>query len=175
MNKKHLIYILAFILIGMSVIGITYLLKNVLVPYIMKKNTVVYNGILYVNDRIVDENVSLYFIENSSYSKLPLVELFKALGADVKWVDNDTAEILFEGKKYTLSLSDITLFKEDDTTVNLIKLKDGGVIEYEILKQELILDSPSIKAVFYAIKHPIIEELDFTEKKVYIKTGDGSA
>lgn len=177
MNKKYLIYIIIFILIVASIIGITYLLKNVLSPYITKKDTVVYNGNLYVNNQLVDESVSLFYIENSSYSKLPLVKLFKALGADVKWVDKNIAEILFEGKKYILSLSDITLFKEGDTTINLITLKDGGVIEYEVIEQELILDSPSIKTAFYTIGHPIVEELDFLEKNVYIdskgNTGDG--
>ena len=167
--KKHLIYISIFILICISVIGSIFLLKNVLNSYITKKNTVIYNGILYVNDRIVDENVSLFYRENSSYSKLPLVKLFKALGADVKWVDNNTAEILFDGKKYTLSLLNKTLYKEEDASINLIALKAGGVIEYEKLEQELILDSASIKTLFYAIGHPIIEELNFLEKSVHIE------
>ncbi len=169
MNKKYIIYVLVFILVGvLVVIGIS-LLKNIWNPCVAKQEAVVYNGILYVNNQLVDDKVFLCYKEDySSYSKLPLIKLFKALGAQVRWEDSDTAEILFEGKKYTLCLSDATLFEEGNITTNLIALKDGGTIEYEKLEQELILDSSSVTIAFYTIGHPIEENLDFQDKIVNV-------
>lgn len=124
-------------------------------------------GILIINDKytIVD-NVTIYYKKNASYSCLPLIEFFKYLGANIDWIDEDSANVTYKGKKYILDLKEVSLV-EDGGTMNLIFSADGWRREYTVLERELILDSVTIKCAFMFMGNTIDFSYDHEISIVY--------
>lgn len=101
------------------------------------------------------------------YGDLPLTEVLKSLGMSVEWVDDNTANIKYEDKKYTLDLAKVSIV-EVGTTHNLISAAPGGHRVYTVLDRELILDSNTIKGFMYEIRKKIDIHIDLDKLIVYI-------
>ena len=112
---------------------------------------------------ITQENVLIYF----KRAEIPLIETMEGLGMTVNWIDNSTAYIINEGKKYILSLSEVSLI-EYGQNINLLLPPPGGDRSYTILEKEVILDSNTVKSVAYLMGVEINIHISHKEKIVYI-------
>ena len=130
------------------------------------------SGLLKMNGVVIArENVTIY----SDYTELPLIEVMKSLDMDVNWLDKNTAVIMYDGKKYTLNLINVTLF-EDGQDRNLLLPPPGGKRHYTVLEEELVLDSNTVKSVMYLMGIHLRIDIDRKEQIVSIsKIGDGFA
>ena len=122
-------------------------------------------GLLKMNGiDVTKENV---MIHSDDYAELPLTEVMKSLDMTVDWVDDNTADIAYKDKKYTLDLSNISLI-ENEQSFNLLLPPPGGTRFYKILEKELVLDSNTIKSAMYLMGTKINIDIDRKEQIVYI-------
>ena len=80
------------------------------------------SGLLKMNGVVIArENVTIY----SDYTELPLIEVMKSLDMDVNWLDKNNAVIMYDGKKYTLNLINVTLFEDGQDRNLLLPPREG--------------------------------------------------
>ena len=122
-------------------------------------------GLLKINGiDITKENVRIH---SDCYAELPLTEVMKSLNMTVDWVDDNTADITYKDKKYTLDLSKISLV-EAEQYFNLLLPSPGSKRFYKILEKELVLDSNTIKSAMYLMEIKINIDINRKEQIVYI-------
>ena len=121
------------------------------------------SGTLYVNGKeITGEHVKIY----SNYAELPFVEVMKALGHPVEWIDDSTAIITCNGIGYTLDLSDET---RPTFGYNEFLVAPGSTTyTCKVLDRELILDGVTLKTVLRRFYDQIIVKFDRVQSKVYV-------
>lgn len=96
------------------------------------------------NVEIANENVFIshdYYVrscDSSFNAELPLTVVLKSFGAEIEWVDDYTANILYKDKKLVLDLAKVSI-KEDGSAKNLLALSGGGRSPYRVLDKELLL------------------------------------
>ncbi len=123
------------------------------------------NGTLYVNgNEITSENVTIY----RNYADLPLTEVMIALGMDVKWVDDSTAEITCNDQEYTLDLTEVTLMKYGYDTNIIIPPPGSTTFHYIVLGKEVVLDDNTVHSIMYAMKNNISINIDREKSIVYV-------
>ena len=124
-------------------------------------------GLLIINGKdVTEENVMIH--SGSYYAELPLTKVMNSLDIEVDWIDDDTADLTYNNKKYTLFLSDISLFEEGQD-FNLLWPPPGGRRFYKILEKELVLDSNTIKSSLYQMGIKISIEINRKERTVNIE------
>ncbi|MDD2268865.1 MAG: hypothetical protein PHY15_04850 [Eubacteriales bacterium] len=101
------------------------------------------------------------------HADLPLTEVLESLGMSVEWVDDNTANIAYEDKKYTLDLTNVSIV-EVGTTQNHISPLAGGRRVYTVLDRELILDDTTIKWFVHEVGKEIDVRIVFDELVVYL-------
>lgn len=112
--------------------------------------------------------ISDYFSNGYYYhADLPLTEVMKSLGMRVEWIDDITANVTYEDKKYVLDLAKVSIV-EVGTKHNLISAATGGHRVYTVLDRELRLDDNTIKAFMYELGKKIDVHIDFDELVVYL-------
>lgn len=160
MKRKFKIPIFVFIIL---LIGGILMLK-----FIGDKKSTTSNGILIVNGKYtITENITIHYIKNASYSNLPLIKIFKSLGAEIDWIDDNFADITFKGKKYLFNLSEISLI-EVGSKINILDSVDGGRREHTVLERELILDSVTIKCATTIMGDMIDFRYDHEKSILYV-------
>ena len=166
MKKKTLLYLIS-VTILLIIVGGVFVFK-------WNKNKEIQfqseNGILIVhNGTAITENVVIHLGKNhNSYADLPLTEVMKNFGMTVEWIDNDTAEVAYNGKKYTLKLSDISLIEFGDDYNLLLPPIGGGKRTRKILDRELVLDSTTIIYTLMEMGIRIKVDINHDELIVYI-------
>lgn len=151
------------------IIALVILLVGGIMIFLFKKDVKSKSskGILIINDEYtIADNVTIHYKKNASYSCLPLLEIFKYLGANIDWIDVDSANVTYKGKKYILDLREVSLV-ESGGKMNLIFSADGWRREYTILERELILDSVTIKCAFMFMGNTIDFSYDHEISTVY--------
>ena len=113
---------------------------------------------------ISSENVMIH----RHHAELPLTEVMKSLGMNVYWIDRATAEITYKDKRYTLSLSEVSL-TEDGQNANFLLPPPGGKRCYTVLERELILDSNTIKSALYQMGIKINIDINRKEQIVTLR------
>ena len=114
------------------------------------KDYIIIDGFsLEINDVIASDNITVYKAPNSTYAELPFVKTISALGADVTWKTETTADILCNGKLYTLDLDNASLIAQDDRgDLNLFAINGGGKRTAVVQEKEIVLDSPTINSAW---------------------------
>ena len=112
--------------------------------------------------------ISDFFSKGYYYhADLPLTEVLKSLGMNVEWVDDNTANVTFEDKKYVLDLAKVSIV-EARTTYNLIYPVPGGRRVHTVLDRELILDGNTIKNALYEMGEKINIDIDYDKSIINI-------
>ena len=114
-----------------------------------KDYTIIDGFSLKQDNTIISENITVYKAPNSTYAVLPFVKTISALGAEVTWQNETTAEILCNGKLYTLDLDNASLIAQDDQgDLNLFAINGGGKRTAVVQEKEIMLDSPTINSAW---------------------------
>ena len=154
-NKK-IIWLSACILLIFLIGGsILFYVKTTSTPGLLKINGV----------DVTRENVTIHY----NYASLPLTEVMKGLGAKLIWVDDSTAELTYNEKKYILSLADSTLI-EDGRDFNILIVPPGGKKRtLTISEKELIVDDGILLSVFSHLDIDARIRIDYDNQIVYIQ------
>ena len=112
-------------------------------------------------------------IEIDNYGvDLPFIEMLKAFGADIDWLNDDVAKIIYDEKEYTLNLPELSFIGEDkaaDYYMNIFKLPASrGPYRYEVLDKEIMFDISSIRMFMYAMDIDFDMKTDYHNLIVYI-------
>ena len=139
--------------------------------------TVIVNG-----QEIKCDGAVITKVSSTETCRFPVLPVLKALGAEVTWVDDSTAEIIFEFDAfnrgvYILSLTDETLTAEDGYPFgNLLSAGLGSRTGYcEAVEHDLIADEGNFRTFFFM--HKVIIEIsgnrrDGTIEIVYPSSND---
>ena len=169
MKKKTILCLTSFALILIIIAGgvmLSMWKKDKTTPKEPQKES--QSGTLIVNNgTAVIENVVIHFKENANYADLPLTEVMKSLGMTVAWIDNDTADIAYNEKKYVLKLSEVSLV-EFEQSFNLLSPTPGGKRSYTVLNKELVLDSNTMKSALYQMGEDVSIGIDSSKLIVSI-------
>ena len=100
------------------------------------------NGELKYNGRIIsDENVTVY----QKTAQVPFVEVLKASGANVVWLNDDQAVVYRNGKEYKLNLSEPS-FVEKNGNFDMIETAPGSKHYYcKTTDKEILLDIDTVR------------------------------
>ena len=156
--------------ITISIIILLVIIGGVLM-FMWNKNKEVpgQSGTLIVNNgTAITENIVIYYIENGSYADVPLIEIMKNFGIDVNWIDSDTAEVIYNDRKYILKLSDFSLIELEKEYNLLSPPLGGGKRTRKVLERELVLDSVTILYTLMDMGIRIKTDIDFDKLIVNI-------
>lgn len=103
---------------------------------------------------------------DQGYADLPLTAIMDALGAEIKWEDNITALFAFDGKEYILNIEECSLVYNGGM-INILSTPPGGSRYYQVIGNELIIDSTTIRGFFSIIGVSI--KLDYSNMVVVIE------
>lgn len=114
-------------------------------------------GYLKVNDTIIKCNNVLI---TSNSARVPFVQLLLCLGADIKWENDNTADITFKGIEYVLSLSD-KKFTVKGSDYNYLLIPPGCTTGYsKVIEKDIILDIDTIRSVFCFMEYDVKITID---------------
>lgn len=142
------------------------------------------NGSLYINGEFVtDKNVLIYDVKQYYYkdifdsspedfksSALPLTEIFKGLGFDVNWIDDNIAEISYEDKKYILNSEEFSIIglQDEDNYNHIQDLYGGWGAGGTVLRRELILNQEHTQDTLFQMGIRNSIEIDYGKSIVNI-------
>lgn len=174
MKKHRIAFITVTVVIVLIVITVAF------TAWYMNRDvsaTVIVNG-----QEIKCEGAVITKVSSTETCRFPVLPVLKALGAEVTWVDDSTAEIIFEFDAfdrgvYILSLTDETLTAEDGYPFgNLLSAGLGSRTGYcEAVEHDLIADEGNFRTFFFM--HKVIIEIsgnrrDGTIEIVYPSSND---
>jgi hypothetical protein len=159
MKKRFLLCLIGCILIiGM---GCVFLYTGIFAA----KNDKAQTGTLFVNGKEIS-NEEIKF--DNEYAELPLVKVLTGFGSNVEWLDNDTADIVYKGRKYSLNLKDNSL-EEEENSFNLLMPPPGSTYYYcKAANREIFVDSHIIVVIMYIMGEKIDINIDYDNSIVYI-------
>ena len=98
-------------------------------------------GTLIVNGVDITEGNHVEF--HRDHAALSLLPVLRALGADVRWLDNEAASIVFNEIEYVLNVTEMSLFRDgyDAFYDNILVPPIGASGRFEILEGEPIVDA----------------------------------
>ena len=103
------------------------------------------------------------------YVDLPFVEMLKAFGADVNWLDGDIAEINYNGKEYILDLWEFSFMGEyEGEYINIFEMPYGTGVYRWVRDKEVIFDISSIRMFMNAMDIEFYLDIDYDNSIVYI-------
>lgn len=125
-------------------------------------------GKININGEDIAKKTATIYI-HKKYAVLPLTEVFKGLGYSVEWMNNNTAYIVVDENRYILELNGEASLKKDSDDCNLIIPPPGSTTFYsQIIENELILDSDTIRSILFFMGKLIYINIDYDSAVVYI-------
>lgn len=170
--KKNIL--IGIIILFISTLCVFFIIvnKRPIYDFYIELTEKISDGVLYIHDReITSENVTIHHRKNhSSYSTLPFTKVIVGLGYKIKWIDDYTAEILCEDKKFILDLTNITLLENGDkNSFNLLApLCGSSGSAFEVLDKELILSTSALNYAIKGMGKNIYFELDYEASAVFL-------
>lgn len=123
------------------------------------------SGTLVVNGKTI---VCDYLTIHENNAELPLTQVLTGLGADVVWLDNENAEVYFDGTKYSISLAEKS-FMKSDSNMNYLDPPPGNDSYICIIaNREIILDSNTLHGSLYLAGLKTKIEVDYQNQKVEV-------
>ena len=86
-----------------------------------------------------------------NYADVSLLDVLKALGAEIEIQSETTRAINFNDTKYILNLSKKSFFKQGEENNNLLTTLDGGSFFVYTIDNELMVDTSTMRNVLYEI------------------------
>ena len=106
-------------------------------------------------------------------AKVPLLSVWEAMGAEITWVRDDIAEILFEENRFILALSDKTMYftnsDQYDPSLNVLVSPPGnstGSCDY--LEKDLLIDQTILYMVFWVQDESVEISWDKQDRQIFI-------
>lgn len=110
-------------------------------------------------------------------AKVPLLSVWEAMGAEITWVSDDIAEILFEENRFILALSDKTMYftnsDQYDPSLNVLVSPPGnstGSCDY--LEKDLLIDQTILYMVFWVQDESVEISWDKQDRQIFIVRSD---
>ena len=110
-------------------------------------------------------------------AKDPLLSVWEAMGAEITWVSDDIAEILFEENRFILALSDKTMYftnsDQYDPSLNVLVSPPGnstGSCDY--LEKDLLIDQTILYMVFWVQDESVEISWDKQDRQIFIVRSD---
>ncbi len=106
-------------------------------------------------------------------AKIPLIAVWEAMGAEVTWLSDDQAEILFEGNHFILTLSEKTMYftnsEKMDAELNaLASVVGSNTASWDPIENDLLIDESVFRFVFWVQDKPIEISWDKRNKQITI-------
>lgn len=106
-------------------------------------------------------------------ANVPLLAVWQELGAEVTWINDDQAEILYEGKHYVLTLSEKAMYALDneriDPTLSALFSPVGSTGHVcEPLDHDILISASVLHGVFWVLDESITVTWDKDEQKIFI-------
>lgn len=156
MKKYVLICLIVFIVIG-GVASMLYLIKSV--------SKVEVHGTLFINEKVITDK---YVIIHQKYAEIPLIEVLQNSGFDIVWVDNTTAEAIYQGEKYIIDLKEKSFLREGKNDNLITPTPGGNTFSCKIVESNIILDSNTVKSIMFRIGRNLSVIVDYSKSEVYI-------
>lgn len=182
-----LIVCICAILLGFF--GVWYVLSLRTIPA-----TVYVNGVeiqtedAYINRKTFDAKSFFYYLPihwgtarvhgfPGESANVPLLAVWQEIGAEVTWINDDQAEILYKGKHYILSLSEKTMYALDsektDPELNILCSVVGSAwYVCEPLDHDMLVSESIIRFIAWFLDETFIITWDKDEQTISIVTLD---
>ena len=110
-------------------------------------------------------------------ANVPLLAVLQELGAEVTWINDDQAEILYKGKHYVLSLSEKTMYALDSEKtypeLNILCSVVGSAwYVCEPLDHDMLVSESIIRFIAWCLDETFIITWDKDEQKIFIVTSE---
>ena len=182
-----LIVCICAILLGFF--GVWYVLSLRTIPA-----TVYINGVeiqtedAYINRKTFDAKSFFYYLPihwgtarvhgfPGESANVPLLAVWQEIGAEVTWINDDQAEILYKGKHYVLSLSEKTMYALDsektDPELNILcSVVGSSWYVCEPLDHNMLVSESIIRFIAWFLDETFIITWDKDEQTISIVTLD---
>ena len=110
-------------------------------------------------------------------ANVPLLAVWQELGAEVTWINDDQAEILYKGTHFVLTLSEKTMYalnsKRIDPELNtLVSVLGSAWHVCEPLDHDILLSASIMTNVFWVVDESIVTTWDKDEQAIYVVTSE---
>ena len=122
------------------------------------------NSRLVVCGQKIDGDIPMYFNKDPIYVLLPFTLVLETMGAEVCWINDTEADILFKGRKYRLDLSAATsaeLIVDVESGKKFSFLVPGASVRFQAIETELLLDEMSTMAALEQMDVHIVTRISF--------------
>ena len=169
--------------------GVWYVLSLRTIPA-----TVYVNGVeirtedAYINRKTFDAKSFFYYLPihwgmarvhgfPGESANVPLLAVWQELGAEVTWINDDQAEILYKGKHYVLSLSEKTMYALNSERIDpelntLVSVLGSAWHVCEPLDHDILLSASIMTNVFWVVDESIVTTWDKDEQAIYVVTSE---
>lgn len=128
---------------------------------------------LIVDDKNITEGNKVIFHKLPDYTLLPFTAVLETLGAEIEWTDEETAEVLFNGKNYIFVKKELSLIDiQDEYGINLMDPLPGGILRTEISDDELLLDSTTFRWIIKEMGMDVLIDVDYKNHLVEVVNQD---
>ena len=110
-------------------------------------------------------------------ANVPLLAVWQELGAEVTWINDDQAEILYKGKHYVLSLSEKTMYalnseRMDPTLNTLCSVVGSAWYVCEPLDHDMLVSESIIRYISWLLDETFVITWDKKEQTISIVTSE---
>jgi len=120
---------------------------------------------VYVNDKKIAQATTC----TNGYIDLPIIAVFRELGATVAWTSKRTVTILYNEQVFSINTADKMMYHGDQPLLDLC-VGGGGPYErvFRVVGEEIFIDEPQLFNFFLGYTD-IVVDFDHRKKEVYIK------
>ncbi len=110
-------------------------------------------------------------------ANVPLLAVWQELGAEVTWLNDDQAEILYKGTLFVLTLSEKTMYalnseRTDPKLNTLCSVVGSAWYVCEPLDHDMLVSESIIRYIFWLLDEPFVITWDKKEQTISIVTSD---
>lgn len=110
-------------------------------------------------------------------ANVPLLAVWQELGAEVTWINDDQAEILYKGTRFVLTLSEKTMYalnteRTDPKLNTLCSVVGSAWYVCEPLDHDLLVSESIIRYIFWLLDEPFVITWDKNEQTISIVTSE---
>lgn len=142
----------------------------------------------YINRKIFDAKSFFYYLPihwgmarvhgfPGESANVPLLAVWRELGAEVTWINDDQAEILYKGTRFVLTLSERTMYalnseRTDPKLNTLCSVVGSAWYVCEPLDHDLLVSESIIRYIFWLLDEPFVITWDKNEQTISIVTSE---
>ena len=142
----------------------------------------------YINRKIFDAKSFFYYLPihwgmarvhgfPGESANVPLLAVWRELGAEVTWINDDQAEILYKGTRFVLTLSEKTMYalnseRTDPKLNTLCSVVGSAWYVCEPLDHDLLVSESIIRYIFWLLDEPFVITWDKNEQTISIVTSE---